>query len=156
SADGTGFVRASRIVGQSSQTVPRCSYTRRRQSCAGPEVHWIRLATVRTLGLFVVCPAVGTACSALKRVKRFPTVPALPKGSKRRSGTTVGTLIPAPAWQFGELHQPARVLQSTPAIHQHENGKGGVPDRVTPYRQRDEPSHSHEAQTSGDHQTSPS
>jgi hypothetical protein len=62
-------------------------------------------------------------------------------------------LIPAPAWQLRELQERTGVLQSAPAIHEHEKGQGSVPERMTPDRQGDETSDSKKAKTGRYQQT---
>jgi hypothetical protein len=51
------------------------------------------------------------------------------------------------------LQQRTRVLQSAPAIHQHEKSERSVPERMTPDRQADETSDSKKAKTGSDEQT---
>jgi hypothetical protein len=46
------------------------------------------------------------------------------------------------------------VLQSSPAIHEHEERENAVPDGMPPQSKSDESGHAHKTEQGGDHQAS--
>jgi hypothetical protein len=88
----------------------------------------------------------------LEKIEGLAAVPALPEVANRGMGFARRTGKVVSARQLGEAQQGSRVLQSAPAIHEHENGDGAEPKIARPQRNADECCHTYEPQNRGHHQ----
>ena len=102
--------------------------TSARVSAIYPLVKRVLFPTVQTSRGSKPSSAVRTNGSAFERIEWLPAQPTLPVGSPRWRSSATRTGIPFPARQPCYAQQFPRVLQPTPAIHQHENGNRTYPE----------------------------
>jgi hypothetical protein len=109
-------------------------------------------AAIQALSHRKLCGAAGADGPSLKSVERLPTSSALPKLADRRRGFTFRAGHSGATRQLCETQQRPRVLQSSPAIQQHEDGDRPEPKIVHPEGKTDESSHSQKSKDCGYHQ----
>src|SRR5580700_9082721 len=120
---------------------------------SNPLAEGMQSATVQTPGCGEPGAAVGTDALSLEGIEGLTALAALPEVSHWWCGVAAGTGKAVAAWQLRQTREEARVLPSTPAIHQHEDSENSIPNRLRIYRQNDEPGHADEAEDGGDHET---
>src|SRR5271166_363070 len=124
-------------------------WDRRRPADGNPLAHGMESAVIHAPGGCEPGSAMWTNALAFESVAGLVTLAALPVGPDGRRCMAARTSVPIAARQLCEAQQEARVLQSSPAVHQHEDGEHAVPRRLRPHGQTNEGGHTDEAQNRG-------
>src|SRR5450755_4648367 len=92
-----------------------------------PLSNWMQSTAFETPRSLISRRAVRTDGITLKTIEGLATFSALPVIADWRAGLARRAGVSKSSRQLGEAQQSARVLESTPAIHEHKDGEYAIP-----------------------------
>ena len=122
------------------------------QRSHSPLVDRMSFATFRTSGGGKLCSTVWAYALGLKSIEGLLAICALPVIACRRRGFAIGARKTLATRQLCQFSQGLGVSQTAPAVQEHEDGKGGEPDRAREECEDDETGYTEETENACGHQ----
>lgn len=96
--------------------------------------------------------AIRTDCAAFKSVEGLPAMPAFPICAGWRRGLAGWASVAVTTREFCDAKKRLRVLESAPAVHEHEERERAEPHVLSDESQNDESDNSDQSENGCDHQ----
>jgi hypothetical protein len=125
---------------------------RHRQIGNDPVIYGIHAMAVKAGSDAKLGATMWAGSLGMKGIKRLAALAALPEVSERGRRMANRARVSHAARYLCQFRQRARMLQSSPAVHQDEGGEYAEPERPHPNRQGNQPDHTGKADHGGDHQ----